>query len=77
MRKAIGLPAREVAHLLSTTPETVSRWEKGARAVDTCAWTTLASLVLDELEGRHDVRDRLLALKTKRPAKAGPIEVTV
>ncbi len=27
MRKAIGLPAKEVASLLSTAPETVSRWK--------------------------------------------------
>jgi YgiT-type zinc finger domain-containing protein len=65
MRKAIALPAREVAGLLSTTPETVSRWETGARTVDRTAWTTLSALVLDELDGGRNMRERLQALNKK------------
>jgi DNA-binding transcriptional regulator YiaG len=74
MRKAIGAPARSVAELLHTTPETISRWEKGARPVDTCAWTTLATLVLDEISGSHAVRDRLQALRTELPARREEVE---
>ena len=77
MRKAIGMPAREVAELLSTTPETISRWEKGTRPVDGWAWMTLGSLVLDELKGRRAVRARLQALKAKPPAKQKSVEVTL
>jgi hypothetical protein len=75
MRKAIGLPAKEAAALLSTTPETVSRWETGDRPVDRNAWTTLSALVLDELDGKHVMRDRLRTLEAKPPKRAKPIRV--
>jgi putative zinc finger/helix-turn-helix YgiT family protein len=77
MRKAIGLPALEVAKLLGTTPETVSRWESGTHRPDAGTWTTLGSLVLDELGGRSDVRKRLQALKAKWPARPKPVHVTL
>src|SRR5689334_15327510 len=38
MRKAVALPARTVAEVLATTPETVSRWEKGANGVTVDLW---------------------------------------
>lgn len=77
MRKAVALPAKEVAELLGTTPETVSRWENGGRAVDRNAWTTLSSLVLDEISGRHAVRERLRTLQSKPPVKAKPVRIEV
>jgi YgiT-type zinc finger domain-containing protein len=75
MRKAVGIAAKDVAELLATTPETVSRWENGARDVDLWAWTTLGSIVLDELEGRTATRDRIREARTKKPAKTVPIDV--
>jgi putative zinc finger/helix-turn-helix YgiT family protein len=75
MRKATGLPAKEAAALLSTTPETVSRWETGSRPMDRNAWTTLSALVLDELGGKHEMRERLRKLDTKPPKKTKPVRV--
>jgi DNA-binding transcriptional regulator YiaG len=75
MRKAVALPAKEVAELLRTTPETVSRWETGGRPVDRNAWTTLSSLVLDEISGGHAVRERLRTLQSKPPVKAKPVRI--
>lgn len=75
MRKAVGIPAKEVAELLATTPETVSRWENGARDVDLWAWTTLGSVVLDELVGKSATRDRLREAQAKKLAKTVAIDV--
>lgn len=69
MRKAIGLAAKDIAALLSSTPETVSRWETGDRPVDRNAWTTMSSLVLDELDGKHAMRERLRNLEARPPRK--------
>ncbi len=62
MRKAIGLPAVELAKLLDVSAETVSRWENGVREVDRAAWALVGSLVLDEVAGRTDTRARLLQI---------------
>ena len=37
MRKAVGLPAVTLAELLDTSPETVSRWERGVSHIDRAA----------------------------------------
>ena len=62
MRRALGMRAVDLAELLDVAPETISRWEAGARDVDRAAWTALASLVLDRAEGRDRVISILRAL---------------
>lgn len=75
MRKSIGMAAKDVAELLATTPETVSRWETAERNVDLWAWLTMGSIVLDTLAGNTVTRDRLQALKSRKLAKTVPIEL--
>ena len=41
MRKAVGLPAVTLADLLDTSPETVSRWERGVSHIDRAAFAIL------------------------------------
>ena len=62
MRRGLHLKAADLARLLDTTPETVSRWENGEREVPRLAWTTLACLVLEHLDDDTRLRDRLTAL---------------
>ena len=62
MRKAIGFRAKELAHLLDLTPETLSRWEKGHRIPDKKAMMVLGDLVLDHLEGKETTLKRLKRL---------------
>jgi len=75
MRKALGLSGVALAELLGTAPETVSRWENGARALDRGAFALLGGLLTDRLEGRNDTRARLEALR--KPAKKAPRVVRV
>jgi DNA-binding transcriptional regulator YiaG len=75
MRKAIGLSGVDLADLLRTSKETVSRWETGKHAVDIWAWITLGSLVLDHVDGRTMTMERLRALRAKELAKTVPVEL--
>ena len=70
LRRWLGLKAQELAELLQTTPETISRWERGKRAVDTSAFALVARIVLERLDGREDT---LRYLRT-RPALASATE---
>ena len=63
MRKVLGLDGRELASLLSLTPETVSRIEKGRVPVDVRTAALIGAMVLDKLEDRTDTLKRLHALK--------------
>lgn len=65
MRKALGLQAKELGELIGTPPETISRWENGARDVDRFAWVTLASMVLDKAGGREPITRTLLGAIVK------------
>ncbi len=57
LRHQLGMQAKDLAPLLGTSPETISRWEKGVRDVDRPAWLALAMLVADKRDGRSRVRD--------------------
>lgn len=63
LRKAIGLPAKELASLLGNDPAVVSRWENGVHRLDAATWSTLATIVLDTFAGRTDTKDRLRAMR--------------
>ncbi len=67
MRKAAGLPAVTLAELLDTSPETVSRWERGVSRMDRAAFAILAGIVLEKADKRSDTLDRLRALR--RPSR--------
>lgn len=63
LRRALGLTAVVLGRELGVAPETISRWERGERNVDTLAWVTLSSLVADRLENRTATLDRIHAVQ--------------
>jgi len=70
LRKAVGLPAKELADLLGVTPETVSRWENGKLPLERRALALLASIVLERVEGESSTLDRLRGLlEPSRPPR--------
>src|SRR5712664_1250349 len=71
MRKAVGLPAVTLAELLDTSPETVSRWERGVSRIDRAAFAILAGIVMEKAEDRSDTLERLRALRN--PARLGSL----
>jgi putative zinc finger/helix-turn-helix YgiT family protein len=62
MRKAVGLRATDLAELLETTPETISRWENGKHPIDRAALALVAAMVL--------TGDRVVAALRERAAAA-------
>ena len=75
MRKAIGLPGKELAALMEVAPETVSRWENEKLPVERRALALLASMVLEKVEGRAATLDRLRALATPAPPPAAIVHL--
>src|ERR1700682_2439002 len=71
MRKTAGLPAVTLAELLDTSPETVSRWERGVSRIDRAAFAILAGIVIEKAEDRSDTLERLRALRN--PARLGSL----
>ena len=71
MRKAVGLPAVTLAELLDTSPETISRWERGVSHIDRAAFAILAGIVMERADDRSDSLERLRALRN--PARLGPM----
>jgi DNA-binding transcriptional regulator YiaG len=69
MRKAVGLPAVTLADLLDTSPETVSRWERGVSHIDRAAFAIVAGIVMEKADHRSDTLERLHALR--RPVRLG------
>jgi putative zinc finger/helix-turn-helix YgiT family protein len=63
MRKALGMKAVDLAKLLDATPETLSRWEKGKLKVDRRAFTILASLVKDKVDGKTTTLETIIAMR--------------
>jgi DNA-binding transcriptional regulator YiaG len=68
MRKELGLKATELADILNVSPETVSRWENGAAAVDRIAWILVAEVVRQPDATRAATLERLRAWP-KRPTE--------
>jgi len=67
LRAFLGLTARDLGGTIKIAPETISRWEKGQRAVDPLAWLALSTLVRDRISGREDARRTLYALEHPQP----------
>jgi len=66
LRRRLGLSGVEVAELLGTTPETVSRWETGKRDIDKSMWVLLGRVAVEAIQGRSDTRAALLLSREKR-----------
>jgi DNA-binding transcriptional regulator YiaG len=75
MRKTLGLSGVALAGLLGVEPETVSRWENGARGLDRGAFALLGGLAMERLEGRHDTHARLEALRKRLPKPKRAVRV--
>jgi DNA-binding transcriptional regulator YiaG len=75
MRKALGLRAVDLAPLIGVGPETISRYETGAREIDPIRFGVLATLVDDSLAGRQDALTRFRA--AQQPVKSMPRKVAL
>lgn len=69
MRKALGLRGVDLAELLDVTPETISRWERGALPTEQRAFALLAALVCERVEGRKGL---MALLRAARQPPEGP-----
>ncbi len=61
IRKAASLERMELAQLLGLPVETIASWEEERRAPDVAAWTVVAAIALDAVEGPRPMRARLRA----------------
>jgi len=52
LRHTLGMRANNLARFMGTTPETISRWERGTRPVDVMTWIVLSLLVVGQIS--HD-----------------------
>jgi len=67
LRKAIDLRVEELAELLHVLPETITRWERDDEPIDHLAGVVVASMVLERLDGRSTLLDRLKAAVAPLP----------
>jgi hypothetical protein len=75
IRKAHGFDRREIAELVGVAPEVIGGWEDERRGIDAAAWTIVATLALDSVEGARPLRARLRARsRSRRPSV---IEVSI
>jgi len=70
MRTTMGLQAKEVAHLLGLGVGTISRWENDVRDLDPRAWTLLACLALEYVDGETEPRTRKVLDALREPPQA-------
>lgn len=76
LRAGAGLTGVELARLLDTDKETVSRWEHGKQRFNTAIWNTVADLALDAIQGRTTTRDRLLAMQQAQIAAPREVKLS-
>lgn len=76
IRGALGLQSKQTALILGVVPETVSRWEHGAKPVDATAWRFLCTLLMDHAEGRRPISEVLAdAMSRPEPRVSGEIVI--
>ena len=63
VRKTLGMKAIGIAELLGVTPETISRWENGQRALDQTAWLAIGSIMLEHAGKKPETLERLRQLR--------------
>lgn len=76
LRSTMGLQAKEVAHMLGLGVGTISRWENDVRDLDPRAWTLLACLALEYIDGDGDPRTKKV-LDAVREPHAVPTQLEV
>lgn len=74
-RGFLKMKATELAELVDTTFETLSRWETGAKPLNLLAWHTVAAMALDKLDGRATTVKRLRA--TRAGAESSQVELNI
>src|SRR5258708_1853343 len=74
LRDHAGLPTNRLAALINRSPEAVYRWMGGGQTFDVCAWTVVAALVVDHVEGRRSTLGGLECLAKGKNAKQGPFD---
>jgi hypothetical protein len=67
LRHVLGMRAKDLAVILGTTPETLSRWENGHAEVDRNTWLVVALLVLGRVNQDDRAERALEALAKPRP----------
>jgi len=65
LRFTAKLKSKELAELLGTSPETITRWEKGQHPLPPAEWHIVASLALDRLRGSAETIERLRAARAQ------------
>lgn len=74
VRKAIGMPAKELAELMGMSPEHVSRLETGKSPVSGNIMVLLGSMAIDMVNGKSSTRE---ALEAMREPKKLPKKVAI
>src|SRR5258708_18371175 len=75
LRDHAGLPTNRLAALINRSPEAVYRWMGGGQTFDVCAWTVVAALVVDHVEGRRSTLGGLECLAKGKQSKRVPLDV--
>lgn len=63
-RKSLGLKSRNLAKILGTAPETVTRWEKGQRRLPRTAFIAIMGMVCERLRGESTLISIAKAIDT-------------
>jgi DNA-binding transcriptional regulator YiaG len=75
LRKWLGLTAAQLGALLSTTPESVSRWENQVHAIPQPVFWIIAQAVQDALAGHHQTLDSLQQYAARQQEPPGVVEI--
>ncbi len=67
IRKAAAIERVDLAHFLGVSPEVIASWEEERRAPDVAAWTIVAAIALDTMEGPRPLRTRIRARRRTAP----------
>lgn len=67
LRHVLGLRANELAERLDTTPEQISRWERGKRKIDSMTWMVVAWLLVGQITREEN--------RIEKAAKRDPVSI--
>lgn len=77
IRKAASLERMELAQLLGIPVETIASWEEERRTPDVAAWTVVAAIALDAVEGPRPMRARLKARRRGGPGSTATAHLEI